>query len=218
MKKSRTLLLAAIAMIVLAGMAHGWRTDRWSTNPAISSAVLRLNNIPTNPGRWTSTDQTLSDIEIDVGEIRGYIKRQYRHLDTGAVVHLLLVVGESGPISVHPPTACFAARGFHPVNTPSLWISQSHDQTDDRFMQVDFQNTAVDQSSSIRVYWAWSTGSMWQVPENPRLTFASSPYLYKIYVSEEWVRTGFQDSDPGAARLLMQDLLPHINELLTAEQ
>ena len=210
---SRVLLLAAIVTVAVTGLAHGWRTDRWSTNPAIADAVERLTEIPPQVGRWTSIDQKLSDVELNVGEIRGYVKREYRHLDTGATVHLLLVTGESGPVAVHPPTACFTARGYHATSSPSIWAPLPSD-FDDRFLQADFRNTAVDDSTFVRVYWAWRSDSNWQVPDNPRLFFAGSPHLHKLYLSEQWVRTGFSDSGPGAAKLLMQELLPHINTAL----
>jgi len=37
-------------------------------------------------------------------------------------------------------------------------------------------------AAALRIRWSWSRGGSWQAPDNPRLTFAGSSVLYKLYV------------------------------------
>ncbi len=203
----RSYLFAAGLFVLVAGVAHGWRSHRWISNEAVANAVGQLEHIPRTVGRWVSEDQTLTDVEVTTGEIAGYVQRTYRHLDTGAVAHMLLVAGESGPIATHPPTACFTGRGFHVVRSPVIFKAEGGHY----FHQADFRNAAVDSASLIRVYWAWSGNGLWEAAENPRLQYVGEPALYKLYFSEEWSPNGDEEVDAGAGRLLMQELLPMIS-------
>ncbi len=41
-------------------------------------------------------------------------------------------------------------------------------------------------ASRVRLFWAWSTdGAKWQSPDHPRVKFAGSPYLFKIFIHRE---------------------------------
>lgn len=205
--KQKQLIIAATLIVIIAGGAHGWRTNRWIANESLEAAKQRVAAVPSEIGRWKSTDFDLTEMEVSVGEIEGYIKREYIHQDTGAVAHVLLVTGEAGPISVHPPTSCLSSRGYQLVRNPTILPFKGKHQ----FSHADFKNSAIDDASLIRVYWGWSSGDQWQTPSSPRIAFAGEPVLFKLYVSEQWFPTGNTQEDAGASKLLMADLLPAID-------
>jgi hypothetical protein len=94
-------------------------TYRWTANTAVADAVSLLEGVPTHIGDWTATDHVMTENEVKVGRIDGYVKREYMNGVTGARVHFLLMCGESGPISLHPPTVCFSGQGYHVVGQQS---------------------------------------------------------------------------------------------------
>ncbi len=225
--RQNILIAAGLAVLLGGGFAQGLMSHRWLPNTAVYNAALALNNIPTEIGNWTSEDVALTDADQKIGGIAGYVQRNYRDRTTGTEVSLLLVVGESGPISVHPPTACFSGRGYNVVRQPGvLAIAKSDDEssaaaitnpvtsTNHIFNQADFANSAIDDVSLIRVCWAWSTNGHWEAPANPRLQFASRPYLYKLYVSERWIPNGDVNQDTGAAQQFLMTALPLLSDRL----
>lgn len=212
------LLCAACLIVVTGGIAHGWKTHRWLPNTAIASAVARLDGVPDKIGRWVSESYEMSELHQEIGDIDGYVQREYRHLDTDARVHLLLVTGESGPISLHPPTACFSGRGFSIQGHQTIHTvaDETADPSAKRhcLSQADFANTAVDDASLIRVYWGWSADGLWQSPDSPRMKFASEPVLYKIYVSERWFPQGDYEDDTGVAKRFLDDILASVKKAI----
>jgi hypothetical protein len=226
---SRQNILIATGLVVLlcGGFAQGLMSHRWLPNAAVQNAALALNDIPSRIGNWTSEDIALADADRKIGGIAGYVQRNYRDRTTGTEVSLLLVVGEPGPISVHPPTACFSGRGYNVVRQPGVLaiaktdheslaaaITNPDASTNHIFNQADFSNSAIDDVSLIRVCWAWSTNGHWEAPANPRLQFASRPYLYKLYVSERWIPNGDVNQDAGAAQQFLMTALPVLRERL----
>ena len=241
--KNRQTILATAALVILAcgGIAHGIITHRWMPNESVHLAVAAIQHIPSEIGSWTSEDIVLPETERQIGGIACYIQRTYRDRVTGTEVSLLLVTGESGPISVHPPTACFSGRGYHVVQEPGLTAiphgihkNESKAETTTQadllaensnnhlFREADFENNAIDDVALIRVYWGWSTDGHWQAPNNPRLHFASQPCLFKLYVSEQWVPNGNGDKDAGAALQFLKVALPviqhHLNVASAAKE
>ena len=225
--RQNILVVAGLVVLLVGGLAQGLMSHRWLPNIAVRDAALALNDIPAEIGNWTSEDVALSDSDKQIGGIAGYVQRTYRDRTTGTEVSLLLVAGESGPISVHPPTACFSGRGYNVVRQPGLLAivksgseSPTLAATDPEasrnhvFNQADFANNAIDDVSLIRVCWAWSTNGHWEAPANPRLQFASEPYLYKLYVSERWIPNGDVQQDAGAAQQFLMTALPIVCERL----
>jgi len=212
--KQRTVLIAtALALIVSCGMAQGWMTYRWTTNTAVMDAVSLLEHVPAQIGDWTSVDHEMPENEIEVGRIEGYVKREYVNGLTGARVHLLLMCGESGPISLHPPTVCFSGQGYHVVGQESHLSVKDGEGCSFDFHEADFGNSAIDDPTLTRLYWAWSTDGEWETPANPRVDFAGEPVLFKLYVSEQWVPSGIVN-DTGVAESFMDEMLPVVRSAL----
>ena len=206
----------ALMLIAIGGAAQGWMTYRWTANTAVADAVSRLDQIPMQVGDWTATDLRLTDNEVRVGRIDGYIKRAYVNQATGAQVHLLLMCGQAGPIALHPPTVCFSGQGYRVVGRQtqtSIADGNSTSVQQYEFHQADFGNAAIDDATLTRLYWAWSTDGAWESAANPRVDYAGEAVLFKLYVSEQWLPTG-DTKDTGSGRLFMEQMLPVIRNAL----
>ncbi len=218
MKRLDALAISAFILITSGSVVQGLMTHRWIPNTAVVEAVHRLDAVPKNFGDWTSVDLKLSDAELTIGGIAGYIKREFTNQQTGAQVTLLLVAGAPGPISLHSPTVCFSGQGFQvhghesgfAVNVTEANVSDHRHV----FHYADFSNSAVSDPSLIRVYWAWSPDGRWQSPEQPRIAFAGSSALYKLYVSERWLPE-VSGSDTGTGKLFLETALPEITQALS---
>ena len=183
---------------------------------ALDAAVARLQGIPGQIGNWESTDSELSQREIDVAGIQGYLRREYQNRNTGYSIHLTVLCGNSGPMSVHPPTACFQGVGYTLASGPTVTTvkrdgtSESYEFNKSSFRQGDAVVPEI-----VRVFWAWSPDGQWAAPSNPRFSFRGQPYLYKIYVTDSGVE------NPGEAALpqieaFLKEALPVISEALAS--
>lgn len=218
MNRLNFLVLSASLLIASGGIVQGLMTHRWIPNTAVIDAARQLEKIPQEFGDWSSVDLSLTDTELTIGGIAGYIKREYTHRHTGAKVTLLLVTGAAGPISLHPPTVCFSGQGFD-VHGHESGFAVSHSGIDTKqshhaFRYADFSNSAVSDPSLIRVYWAWSPDGCWQVPDRPRIAFAGCSALYKMYVSERWLPE-VNGHDTGTGELFLESALPEITRIIS---
>lgn len=219
MKNSKFLFTVTLVMIVVCGLTQGVVQRRWANDDYLPEASSRLQNIPRQFGHWTSEDLTLTDKEISTGRIAGYIRREYRHTQTNSMVGVLLMVGEAGPISLHPPTVCLAGQGFQMLRQPSTTSLPTSDseQDDDtsEFFLADFQSGQSSDDLLTRLYWAWSTDAIWQAAQSPRFQFAGQPFLYKMYVTERW-RPSESKKDTAVAHQFLKDFLPVVKAAIQA--
>jgi hypothetical protein len=192
----------AVALLVVSGVFHGLRTDRWGTSAAVEAAAERCEHLPLIIGGWKcSTEPEVIDAKaLELAEIAGYVARRYTHPTKGDV-HLLLVCGRPGPISLHPPDICFRGAGFEMVKS-----QQKHSvEHSDEFWTATFRSKN-DAGPPLRAFWAWSNGGSWQAPEYPRVTFARSDYLYKLYVTRNLDETLNTDSCLDFLNVLLPEL------------
>lgn len=211
MKHPKLLLLVALVLVVASGLTQGYVQRRWASDDYLPEASSRLKDIPSEFGHWTSEELTLTDKEISTGRIAGYIRREYRHSQTNSMVGVLLMVGEAGPISLHPPTVCLAGQGFQMLRQPSTTsiptseTKQSGDPS--ALFRADFRSGQSSDDLLTRLYWAWSTDATWQAADSPRFQFAGQPFLYKLYVTERW-RPSESKKDTAVAYQFLKDFLP----------
>ena len=199
---------AALLLVVAAGLAHGKVTDRWESSGELTAAAARLSQVPDAIGEWSSTDVTKNSEELAIAEASGYLCRHYRHARTGEEVTVLLLCGPPGPISVHPPTACYRARGYQLLGDPQL-TELSSDERQDQFQLAEFQGQSTLTEDRVAIMWGWSAARQWSAPESPRFAFAGEPALYKLYVT--WDRS--HDQRPLAETLprdFLAEFLPAI--------
>src|SRR4051794_8835704 len=183
-------IAAAFALVIGSGVAHGLRTDRWSLSHDLQGAVDRLARIPLDFGTWKGEPRELDRRQQEAAGIAGYISRRYEDRRDGSTVSILLACGRPGPISNHRPEACYAGIGYEPLTArAAVSVPLGPGQPAADFAVVEFQkrNTAV--PSYLRIFYSWDARGPWTAPQGePRLTFASAPALYKLYVVREMAR------------------------------
>lgn len=204
----------ACLLITLAGLIHGHASGRWIDGRQLEDATERLTTIPLRFGDWTGTDIIKDAEELAGAEATGYLCRQYQHAGTGEGITVLLLCGPPGPISVHPPTACYRARGYRLHETPTNVFcpveSSEHD-----FNLAEFRGTTSVIEDRVAILWGWSATGIWKAPDMPRIAFAGQPILFKLYVT--WDRTANQqsllDSCPSE---FLDEFLPLVSNCLFA--
>ena len=212
-------MASGLAAVCLGGVADSAfnGTDAGDVE-SLSAAVSRLENIPATIGRWESTDSELSERELTVAGIEGYVRREYRNPQTGFSVHLTVLCGPAGPMSVHPPTACFQGVGYTLVSGPTPTSVRLPSADTDTEASFEFNKSSFRQGDAsvpeiVRVFWGWGQDGQWAAPANPRFTFRGQPYLYKIYVVDRWLEDPSQKSLPQIDAFL-RDALPEISRSL----
>jgi hypothetical protein len=212
-------IAAAFAIVISSGVVHGLWTDRWSLSHQLQTAVDRLETIPLEFGDWKGRPEELDRRQQEAAGIAGYISRRYENRREGTAVSVLLACGRPGPISNHRPEICYTASGFDAlgdrVQEP---VTFGRDQPPADFSLVTFrkQNTAI--PSFLRILYAWNARGPWQAPQgDPRLTFASAPALYKLYVVRETVTPNVAAGDEPCLSFL-RDFLPVVDPILFPRQ
>src|SRR5262249_40202823 len=129
----------------------------------------------------------------------------------GHSVAVFLGCGRPGPLSVHTPDVCYPGAGYELAGTPIKCRIDAAPPAD--FWAAKFEQEGVAVPGGLRIFWAWSPGTNWQAPENPRLSFARFPILYKLYaIREAAPGAGRLDDDP--ATELLRQLLPELGKVL----
>jgi hypothetical protein len=171
--------LTVFAGILTAGLIPGLWAGRWIPAVSLDEAVARLPNIPYVVGEWTGRDLPVKAAERTAANASGFLRRRYVNARTGGSVALLVLCGRPGPIAVHTPDVCFRGSGFDEIGK-----SFRHDipgSTGSRLWVRQFQK-AQPSPVTLRVFYGWSANGTWEASDSPRLAFARSPVLYKLYV------------------------------------
>ncbi len=114
------LCLGGLTVLSVSAAADSFLNEGLSDPAILNSAKESLSKIPETIGAWTSTPLTIDERELRLGEISGYFRREFRHAETGRAVVLTILCGAAGPMSVHPPTACFEGVGYSLISGPSV--------------------------------------------------------------------------------------------------
>ncbi len=178
---------------------------------AVKAAAARLNSIPEQIGAWTSSPEEIDERERRMAEIVGSVRRTYRNSENGYVVSLTILCGASGPMSVHPPTACFEGVGYELSSGQSVVTFADADDTQSSLNRATFRLPGSQMSDVVRVFWGWSDGGKWTAPANPRLAFRGQPYLFKLYVVD---RSLPRTDDVRQSEAFLEEALPEIRREL----
>lgn len=235
----RDLLLCAggISVVLLGTLADAALNTGTSNSAAVAAAAARLEALPETIGVWTSSAGSIDERERRVAEIAGAVRREYRNPQTGYVVTLTLLSGAAGPMSVHPPTACFEGVGYTLASGPTVVTltatpdpaiasdtSADQAETSDRsasdrgdltvsLNRATFLQPDSSLQETVRVFWGWSTDGRWDVPANPRLAFRGQPALYKLYVID---RSADSAHPIPQAESFLEEALPVLQRVLTS--
>lgn len=207
-------LIPALATLSLigAGILHGFYSGRWVPSETLVKAVDASNSLPLELDGWKGEVFPLDDPESLVrAGVRGSCQVRYVNATGGSVV-VLIVAGKPGPISVHDPSVCYGAAGYKIAGNPKrIEVPEVDRSTKDVFYTADFIPPSPTETSFLRIAWAWGQGQTWLAPDNPRLTFAGSPYLFKIYGITNVLSTNSKDTTNLSIEL-MKKLIPELRK------
>lgn len=208
--------VAAIAIIVSAGVFHGDRSGRWGASAELARAVDRLEGVPLEVGSWRGESFELDAQQIEIGEIAGYVARRYEDRNRGAAVTVLLLCGRPGPVSAHTPEWCYGGAGYHSEGIPEVETVGSDPGGAAAFRTALFEKERSAVPEGLRIHWAWNAGRGWEAPENPRVAYAQDRVLYKLYVVRDASsEIGRPRSDTDVSLEFLRQFLPVVGEKLS---
>lgn len=179
--------LISAALLFGSGIVHGTLTHRWQTATRSDGPESRLQLVSRTIGDWDSQDSKISDAERKISGLTHDLARTYTNRRTGDAVKVVLMCGPTGPIAVHPPTAGYRGAGYQQSGATRETVIDLAKEGGARhvFAIADFYQSTRPEQAQPRIYWAWSADGTWSVPQSPRLAFASTPVLFKLYVTCE---------------------------------
>jgi hypothetical protein len=210
-------IVLALLLILGTGLVHGMWTNRWRVAHELEAAAARLEQVPENIGAWTASPEPLDAGSLARAGAIGSWSRTYRCPGSGAVFTVILLCGRAGKMSVHRPEDCYRAAGYD-VITPIQRLTLSlPDSSAPQLRTALFSKAGPAGPSTLRIFWTWYTGSDWQAPDSPRVTFAHLPALYKLYVIRALARPEERlDTRPDLA--FLEQLLPELDRALSVAE
>jgi hypothetical protein len=195
-------------LLILGGVVHGVWTNRWGRSEEAHQAAAKLDGISLKLGLWEGQRQTLTAAQVSqLQDVSGHFLAKYENVRHGNSVLVFVVAGRPGPIAEHTPDICYQAGGYK--MTGNRRVSEPGG---DFWTAVVAKTQAADQKR-LRIYWAWGSRGEWSAPDNPRLTYAGQPALYKLYLIHE--ATSLDDTaDEEPCRDLIKKLLPELQRAL----
>lgn len=205
-----------VAAVVACGAAHGVLTGRWQPAGADEAVVRKcLGRVPLTVGDWTGKPQEVPDADL-LGGVAGYSLVRYTNAQDGSLASVFLVGGRPGPVSIHTPDACYPAAGYEMASQTRVPLEAAGVPASE-FWTAELVRTRAAEQRRMRIYWAWSAGDGWSVPDSPRLTFARVPTLYKMYLVRE-ARVGEQPGAGDPSLAFLKVFLPAVQRALFTEQ
>ena len=208
-------VIAAVTAVVT--YASGTLFGRWGTFQGLVEARETLKRLPMQIGAWQAEENRELDKDaVTMLRIQdSYICRRYKHAETQAVVHVTIMVGPTGKVTVHTPEVCFGGKDYEKEATRSsvsipVQLLESGNEIVDSFWKISFIGRSLDSKNRISFYYAVSTGDIWSAVETPRSTFQTYRYVYKLQAE------AYSESGDGTdnVKKFLDDCLPVIHEHL----
>ena len=219
MNKRTTSLVLGIFIVSVVTVAvtyfSGSLFGRWGTFKGLSEAREALKSLPLQIGAWHAEEEgELDKAAVTMLRIQdSYIYRRYEHTETKAVVHVTIMVGPTGRVTVHTPEVCFGGKDYEKESTRSsvsipVQLLESGNEIADSFWRISFIGRSLDTKNRISFYYAVSTGDVWSAVETPRSTFQTYRFVYKIQAE------AYSESGDGGdnVKKFLDDCLPTIHE------
>lgn len=179
-----------LVLLVASGVLYAMQTGSTRDPQVMAEAARRVDTARdiAVPG-WSSERIEFTSEQLAAAEAAGGGNVRYSAIDGPAVsssVNVMLLCGPHGPISVHPPTACFQGVGYRQVRPERPETIKAADGTVlGTFWVTDFEQERNGVTERIRTWWTWSPNAEWHAAKNARMEFAGQPVLYKLYLTEQ---------------------------------
>jgi hypothetical protein len=177
--------IMVVGLTMASGVVQGRLAHRWGTPIDMSTIAEQLKSTPDEFGHWRlRSSDTMNKTVLETLQCKGYFVREYANRETGRSVNVALILGPSGPISVHTPEVCYSSQDFEiEEKRQAVTIGGDQDANDVLWAITFRSNDAIRGAEMLRVYYGWSTGGAWSATREPRLAFAGQPYLYKLQLA-----------------------------------
>lgn len=199
----RQLLIAIPVCVVFlgAGYLHGVVTDRWTPPSAADGAGHAAHRVPMTLGDWKGEPLARQAGDNHKTTV---INRKYVNSMNGRWLLTSVTSGRPGIVSVHNPEDCYLGSGYKLVDTIRAETLTLADGTEARFWTGHFQKKRPSGIESIRIYWGWSAGKVWEAPNYPRLLYAVKPRLHKLYMIHPVPVDGERDNSAAYREIMTQ--------------
>jgi hypothetical protein len=175
-------IVALTVMTIATGVVFRVADARPSV-AAMESIASRLDGFPDAIDGWrqSSAPEVSADVLREL-QCQGTVNRLYRQPTNGRSAHVTMLLGPAGPIATHTPEVCYSTTGYEIIGEQSRVTIETVDHKTHQFWvtQVRRRDATGD---FIRVYHAWNANGTWAAPDNARLAFTFSPYLYKCQIA-----------------------------------
>lgn len=206
------LVLATVTLA--AGTYDGWQKRRGPRTSARPDAAQRLANVPESFGDWQIESSPPLDAATQAMlSCTACVNRIYRHRITDDRLHVAVLAGPAGPISVHTPDVCYASQDYRTVAAPERVQIRPGPRPDETFWEATFRPVAAD-GSLLQVVYAWSAGDFWKAASQPRFAFGGEPLVYKLQATS--VSAAGDAEANGVCREFLEEFLPLLDEALFA--
>jgi hypothetical protein len=203
----------AVAALTLVGAGYdGWIEHRWDAPADPRAAALRLRAVPQRLGEWeVESTEALEPSIVKMLQCSGYLNRIYRHRSTGERLHVAVLAGPAGPISVHTPDVCYSNRNYQMAGGAERLQVRPDDRPKEAFWNAMLRH-ADRPEETLEVVYAWNGGDGWQAPSQPRFALGGRPLLYKLQIARN-VRPGHAN-ETETCRSFLVGLLPALDQEL----
>ena len=205
-------VLLAMGLTVASGAVIGKMSSRWGPSQGLLAAASKLEEFPEQFGNWKLQSRIeMGGETVKMLECSSHISRVYvnQESEPPEIVSVIVILGPSGPTAVHTPEVCFSSRANETLESR---IPIAVGNSDDRFWAMTFESNDL-HADLIRVYYGWTPGNHWAATEDPRISLAWCPYLYKIQL-ESRLPAGSDLTSNDPCKNFLEDFVPVMKEYL----
>ena len=101
------------------GLLFGMLSQRWGAPQELAARGKQIASLPAKvPGWEMSGEDQLEKNAQNILRAAGWYIRKYHRVGSKETATAALVLGPSGPISLHDPDVCYQGAGYRPVAPP----------------------------------------------------------------------------------------------------
>lgn len=215
MKRELTVVIPALLLTIVSGMAYRGTHPRWTADQ-LTHAQSLLDQLPTEMGDWVRVGSPpVSADALQMLECQVHVNQTYRHRQSGKAVTCTILLAPAGPLSVHAPEVCYASDNYEVV-VPRQRVKIIGAAPESEFWKVVLRPESSE-STSLSVLYGWHAAQQsdsrgWVAPDRERFSFAGAGMLYKLQLA--WFNEGGTDE---AGIDFLEHYLPALRDRLTGD-